>query len=128
MGRRTAEGREDPRGPNLLDLTPCRQVDWEQDDEGLVTLVRERPRVRSPRTLGRWLSFMMAPPRIRLDDVGSYVWLRMDGSTDVRGLVALIREEFGERVEPVNLRLGQLIRLLRRERFVSYSELERARR
>jgi len=70
------------------------------------------------------MSFMMAPPRIRLDDVGSYAWLLMDGGTDVRRLVELVREEFGDRVEPVGERLGQLIRLLKRERFVSYMELE----
>jgi hypothetical protein len=49
----------------------------------------------------------------------------MDGGTDVRGLVDLVRAEFGDRVEPVGHRLGQLIRLLRRERFVTYVELEK---
>lgn len=111
-------------GPNLLDLTPRREVAWEQGEDGSVTLVRERPRVRSPRSLGRWVSFMMAPPRIRLDDVGSYTWLRMDGATDVRELAEMVRTEFGDRVEPVGQRLGQLVRVLRRERFVSYAELD----
>ena len=111
-------------GPNLLDLTPRREVTWEQGDDGNVTLVRVRPRVRSPRSLGRWVSFMMAPPRIRLDDVGSYAWLLMDGSTDVRELAELVGAQFGDRVEPVGQRLGHLIRVLRRERFVSYAELD----
>jgi len=71
---------------------------------------------------------MMAPPRIRLDDVGSYVWLRMDGGTNVRGLVDLVRAEFGDRVEPIGQRLGQLIRVLRREHFVTYLELEERRK
>lgn len=125
MIRRAAGRRGALAGPNLLDLTPRREVGWEEDEEGIVTLVRERPRVRSPRSLGRWVSFMMAPPRIRLDEVGSFAWLRMDGGTDVRGLVDLVRAEFGDRVEPVGHRLGQLIRLLRRERFVTYVELEK---
>lgn len=67
---------------------------------------------------------MMAPPRIRLDDVGSYAWLLMDGSTDVRKLAELVVAQFGDQVEPVGQRLGQLIRVLRRERFVSYAELD----
>lgn len=70
--------------------------------------------------MGRWVSFMLAPPRIRLDEVGSFAWLRMNGSSDVGDLAALVREEFGDRVEPVNQRLGHLVRLLKRERFVSY--------
>jgi hypothetical protein len=48
----------------------------------------------------------------------------MDGTTDVRELAVLVREQFGDRVEPVGQRLGQLIRVLRRERFVSYAELD----
>ena len=114
--------RESEAGPNLLDMTPRREVTWEEDEAGVVTLVRERPAIRGPRSLGRWISFMMAPPRIRLDDVGSYAWLQMNGSLEVRELARLVQVEFGDRVEPVNQRLGQLIRLLKRERFLSYSE------
>lgn len=112
-------------GPNLLDMTLVREVEWEEDESGVVTLVRSRPRVRGPRSMGRWVSFMLAPPRIRLDEVGSFAWLRMNGSSDVGDLAALVREEFGDRVEPVNQRLGHLVRLLKRERFVSYMEPKR---
>jgi len=52
----------------------------------------------------------------------------MDGETNVRGLADLVRADFGDRVEPVGQRLGQLIRLLRREHFVTYVELEERRK
>ena len=111
-------------GPNLLDMTPVREAEWEEDESGVVTIVRRRPRVRGPRSVGRWVSFMLAPPRIRLDEVGSFAWLRMSGSIDVRELAELVRAEFGDRVEPVNQRLGHLVRLLKRERFVRYVDSE----
>lgn len=124
IGRRGPRRDSDARiGPNLLDMTPVREVEWEEDESGVVTLVRSRPRVRGPRSMGRWVSFMLAPPRIRLDEVGSYAWLRMSGTINVGDLAELVREEFGERVDPVNQRLGHLVRLLKRERFVSYMEL-----
>ena len=124
LGRRGPRRDSDARiGPNLLDMTPVREVEWEEDESGVVTLVRSRPRVRGPRSMGRWVSFMLAPPRIRLDEVGSFAWLRMSGTLKVGDLAALVREEFGERVDPVNQRLGHLVRLLKRERFVSYLEL-----
>jgi hypothetical protein len=123
LGRTAARRRGGAeQGPNLLDMTPLREEPWEEDDDGIVTLLRERPRVRGPRSLGRWVSFMMAPPRIRLDDVGSFAWLGMDGETDVRDLAEAVRAEFGDRVEPVSQRLGHLIRVLRRERFIIYVE------
>ena len=64
------------QGINLLEVAPEREVGWEEED-GLVVLVRDRPRVRSPRSLGRWISYMMAPPRIRLDELGSFAWLAL---------------------------------------------------
>ena len=122
--RRWSEGDAGTRtGPNLLDMTPVREVEWEEDEGGVVTLLRSRPRVRGPRSMGRWVSFMLAPPRIRLDEVGSFAWLRMSGTINVGELAALVRNEFGDRVDPVNQRLGHLVRLLKRERFVSYAEL-----
>lgn len=125
IGRRGSRRDTDARiGPNLLDMTPVREVEWEEDESGVVTLVRSRPRVRGPRSMGRWVSFMLAPPRIRLDEVGSFAWLRMSGTMKVGDLAALVREEFGERVDPVNQRLGHLVRLLKRERFVSYLEMK----
>jgi len=123
MRRARSERHDGTRaGQNLLDMTPLREVEWEEDERGGVTLVRRRPRVRGPRSMGGWVSFMLAPPRIRLDEVGSFAWLRMNGNVDVGELAALVREEFGDRVEPVNHRLGHLVRLLNRERFVSYVE------
>ncbi len=121
-GRRS--GRTERSGPNLLDLTPRREVQWEEREDGLVTLVRVKPVVRDFRSLRRWVSFMMAPPRIRLDEVGSFAWLNMDGDADVRELVQRVRDEFGESAEPVAQRLGQFVRLLRREQFVTYLELD----
>ena len=123
MRRARSERHDGTRaGQNLLDMTPLREVEWEVDENGVVTLVRRRPRVRGPRSMGGWVSFMLAPPRIRLDEVGSFAWLRMNGNVDVGELAALVLEEFGDRVEPVNHRLGHLVRLLNRERFVSYVE------
>ncbi len=121
--------RVDPlAGVNLLDVRPRREVGWETGPDGCVVLVRERPRIRGPRSLGRWISFMMAPPRIRLDDVGSFAWSQLDGRTTVGVIARDVRREFGERVEPAEQRLGHLVHILRRERFVSYPELETDRR
>ena len=117
--------REDPyAGVNLLHLSPSRDVEWKIEADGRVVLFRERPRVRGPRSLVRWLSFVMTPPRIRLDDVGSFVWCRLDGRTAVGSIAEELRREFGERVEPAEQRLGEMIRLLRRERLLSYPEPE----
>jgi hypothetical protein len=62
----------------------------------------------------------MAPPRIRLDEVGSFAWTRLDGRTTVGEIAAELRQRFGDQAEPVEQRLGQFVRVLRRERLVAY--------
>lgn len=106
--------------PNLLDMIPVREADWQVDADDRITLMRARPGRRSRRGFTGWLSSTMGPSRVRLDEVGSFTWRHIDGQTDVRTLCGRLQEEFGDRVEPVHERLGQLIRILRRERLVSY--------
>ena len=109
---------------NLLELAPLREVQWVQEEDGLVVLVRERPKIRGPKSFGRWVSYMMAPPRIRLDELGSFTWQALDGGTTVGEIAHRVRERFGEAAEPVEQRLGQFVLILKRERFVSYPGLE----
>lgn len=120
----TRRARRRARAPNLLAVAPRRAVEWEEGEDGLVVLVRRRPRVRSPRSLGRWLSYLMAPPRIRLDELGSFAWRALDGHSTVGEVAERVRDHFGEEAEPVEHRLGQFVVVLRRERFVSYPGLD----
>jgi hypothetical protein len=62
----------------------------------------------------------MSASRIKLDEVGSYVWLRLDGERTVAELAGELDAEFGEEVRPAEERLGYLVRLLRKEALVAY--------
>ena len=104
---------------NLLDLRPVRLAEWEDDGERVVIL---RPR---PPRRGRWhvvhvLIYHMAARRIRLDPVGSAAWRLLDGAHTVSEIAARLSSQFGERAEPADVRLGLLIRALRREELIGY--------
>ncbi len=107
------------KGVNLLDLTPVRVAEW-TEQEGRVVLQRPRPTGRGWRKLSSWLSYVGAAPRVRLDEVGSFSWNQIDGSKTVAELARVVRERFGSAVEPVEQRLGELIRQLREQGFVAY--------
>lgn len=85
------------------DLRP-RQTCAFEEESGQVVLLR--PRFGRGR-LGRWMERRIGrrPLRLRLDEVGSFVWRRCDGARRVAVLSEELREEFGERIEPAEERL-----------------------
>jgi hypothetical protein len=107
--------------PNLLDLAPTRAVEEERTPDGRIVLLR--PKFGRGR-LGRFLHPRLKRPytRVHLDDIGSFVWARIDGRTTVGVIAEQAREHFGARIEPVHERLrlflqqleqGELIRMPR---------------
>lgn len=104
---------------NLLELIPVRVAEWTERGDRVV-LERPRPAKRGLRGLIDRLLFLLSARRIRLDALGSYAWLRIDGQKTVGQVAAKLREEFGSEVEPVEERLGHLVRILRSEGLVGY--------
>jgi len=110
-------------GVNLLGLAPRRAAEWDEVEDRVV-LRRPPPRGRGLRWLGDWLLCQLSARRIRLDEVGTFVWRRLDGRTTVGELAAALEERFGERVTPATERLGRMVRVLRREGFLTYPGLD----
>ncbi len=108
---------------NLLDLVPRRIAGHEVDEAGIVTVLMPR---FGNRFLQRWLTprFRSTYIKIKLDDIGSEVWLLCDGARNVGEIAALMREKFGERIEPCNDRLATFFKQLERARFVDYTNFE----
>jgi len=96
--------------PNLLDLIPARAQRFETDDDGRITVLV--PRLRHP-LLVRWLRRLAARPvRVRLDEVGSFVWQQCDGSATVETIVERVRARFGDDADAALARTTQFVRTL----------------
>ena len=97
-------------------MIPVRTSEW-REGEGAVTLLV--PRFGRGR-FGAFLErrFRPRPYRVQLDDVGSFIWKRCDGKSRVDEIGTSMRDEFGERVEPVEERLVKFLKNLLRGRFV----------
>ena len=102
-----------------MGLAPRRVAEWEEVDGKLVLF---RPAPSSVGLKGAVDRFFhkMSASRIRLDHVGAFAWRHFDGERTVAGLGDLMREEFGERVEPVEERLGHFVWTMRKEGFLDY--------
>ena len=119
MGRKKRE--EELEGVNLLELAPVRTAEWEEEEERVVVL-RPFPTTHGPRGVLDRFFHRMSASRIRLDEVGSVAWRALDGERTVAEVAALLREKFGEGVDPTEERLGHLIWLMRREGLLRYPE------
>jgi hypothetical protein len=105
-------------GANLLELAPTRTASWSEDAGRVVVEIPAPCRPwRAPFT---WLSSKMSSKRVRLDEVGSLAWTLLDGRRTVGEVAAVLRERFGDRVEPAEERLGTLVRSLHRGGLVGY--------
>ena len=104
---------------NLLELVPVRVATW-QEVEDRVVVERPRPRMTGLQGVGERVSHFLSMRMIRLDERGSFLWHLVDGERSVAEVAVAMRERFGEEVEPAEERVGQLIRMLRRERLLAY--------
>ncbi|MBN1271754.1 MAG: PqqD family protein [Candidatus Aminicenantes bacterium] len=104
---------------NLLDLIPERRIEWEKTDAGLVNLLKVK--FRHPWLVKHLIPRLKNPYfRIKLDDIGSSTWKACDGKRDVRQVGKILKEEFGEKVEPLYDRLAFFLQQLEKNRFITF--------
>jgi hypothetical protein len=117
-------GKKKRRGEiNLLDLIPCRMIEYEMNEDVIVTL--QAPRFKSA-FMRRWVQPRLKRPflRVELDEIGSSVWMLCDGNRKIKDIAELMQRRFGEKIEPCYERLGLFFQQLEAARFIDYSNLE----
>ncbi len=107
------------REVNLLEIKPIRAAEAEERD-GRMVVHRPRPTSRGLRRLLDGFLHAMSASRIRLDDLGSFSWGRMDGTLTVEEIAQELRAEFGDEADQADERLARLVRWLRQEELVRY--------
>lgn len=105
---------------NFLDFRPSRNVKYQwkinKKDRVIVQVIHGGFFSR----LAQWFFRMPKRSLIELDELGSYIWNRIDGEHTVYEISQKVKEEFGEAAEPVINRVVQFFRILKRHRFIEY--------
>ena len=112
---------------DLLELEPVRLAPWREGENGRVIIDRPRPPMRGLRGLIASANWLLTPRRVRLDDIGSFAWRRLDGVTKVRSLAGVMREAFPDSREQLEERLGDYLRAMRRLQLIAFSEWDEPR-
>lgn len=97
---------------------PVQNIAWHTDKKGFVTLDIENKGLFN-RVAQR---FFHKPKisQIHLDETGSFLWSRMDGKKDIIALSKELKEEFGEKAEPLYERLAKFFQILDSYHFIQW--------
>ena len=109
---------------NALDLIPVRQHPFDKDKDKDNRVTVRVPKFRN-KTMARLFLPRRKPPffSIHLDELGSAVWLSIDGEKNVQEICDELSERLGEKIEPVEERIPAFISKLYQERYVLFRQI-----
>lgn len=106
---------------NLLELIPDKNCPWELDGDQVILLY---PKFRNKFLVRHLLPRMRKPNwKIRLDDIGSWVWQHSNGKMTIKEIGAGLKGALGEKVDPVYDRLSLFFRKLESDQFIRFVNL-----
>ena len=97
---------------NYLDLIPERnpEISYECDENGGIVIVIENKGVFNKIAQRVFKKPRMS--RVHLDEQGSCIWRLIDGRRDVMEIAELLKERFGEAVEPLYPRIVRYMQIM----------------
>ncbi|MBS6397168.1 MAG: PqqD family protein [Clostridiales bacterium] len=108
------------KSQNYLEFIPKRnpEFQWRIREDGAAEIAM-------PNTgfFNRLAQIIWKRPRISyiaLDEFGSFIWQQIDGERTVLDISVLVKEEFGEKAEPLLERLSVFIKTLENHRFIVF--------
>ena len=110
---------------NYLDLTPVRLMEHQLTDEGKIDVLL--PRFKS----GFWREVYRKSQKgefiyIHLDEIGSAIWLLIDGQKKVNEICIELQENKAEKLQPpeeTEKRVTDFLSLLYREKYITFREI-----
>ena len=103
---------------NYLDLVPQINwgLNWNKDENNIVTL-----EIENTGFFNKIAQKVFKKPKIsyvHLDELGSFVWLLIDGKRNIAEIGASVKEHFGEKAEPLYEKLAKYFEILKSYNFV----------
>lgn len=105
---------------NYLNFIPVvnGQNTWDRGEDGVVTIHMVNRGFYN--TLAQKLFHTPRVSHIKLDEYGSFLWMRIDGVKTVGQLALELKEAYGEKAEPLYDRLVKYMQILRNNRFILF--------
>ncbi|HNX06518.1 MAG TPA: PqqD family protein [Bacteroidales bacterium] len=108
---------------NYLEATPIRKCAFETAENGLITLVI--PKFKNEKVNNYLLSPRKRFFRIALDELGTSVWMHIDGTKKVMEICKQVYDIYGEKIMPVDQRVTRFLTMLYEGKYISFKEIEK---
>lgn len=97
---------------NMLDKIPQvnNEINWSIDENNSVIL-----EIKNNGLANKLVQMVFKKPEIsfiHLDDIGSFIWLLIDGKKSIFTIGKEVKEHFGNKAEPLYERLAQYFKIL----------------
>lgn len=105
---------------NYLDLIPRRNEDlrWHRDLKERVILKIENTGIMN--TIAQKVFGKPRFTKVHLDAQGTFIWPLIDGEKTVADIAALVKEEFGEKAEPLYPRIVKYFQIVESYNFIEF--------
>ncbi len=106
---------------NLYDIILVKNYESEISENGNISIL-------IPKFTNKFLVQHLMPHlkypfiKIKLDEIGSAVWMEIDGKKSVGEIASILEEKFGEKIQPIEERLSKFISQMIHHKFISYKE------
>jgi hypothetical protein len=110
------------KNTNTLDLTPVRIHSDEKSEQGLVTIIvpKFKNEIAKKYIVPRLKSDVF---KFNLDELGSAVWMNIDGEKDVQQIIRNVSSQFGDELEQSEERIIKFIFQLYEQKLISFKEI-----
>ncbi len=103
----------------FLSMIPVRQCEHELNDDVVTVLYHKKPTIIE-KIFFRWM--VNKPYKIDLDEIGSFIWGKINGVLNVDEIIDITKEHFGEKVEPAEDRVIQFIKQMHQTKLIMLYE------
>ncbi len=116
--------KKNKRKENYLDRIPAVKADLDWDISEGTVVVHQENRGFYARIAQKFFSSPKIS-HISLDEFGSFVWQCIDGKSDIYEIGVKVKEEFGEKAEPIYERLTRFMEILKQAGYIRFAERDR---
>ena len=107
---------------NFLDFIPTikKDLEWKMEIDGKITVIYKHKGFTNK--IANIIFKMPEKTQIHLDEMGSFVWINIDGKNSVYDISQKVRQRFNSQAEPLYERICQYFKSLKSNGFIEIKD------